>query len=174
MSLAIPLTPCECRLRSFARSLKHRPGTTFRLLVISWMLWRQKSSESEAWLALLQGYAWPGNVRELRNTLESVIVMSTRETIDAVDFPPPIREAASALPLPPLIPMGTPLAEIEIEVIRQTLGRTGGNRTEASKILGVSTWTLQRRVKEHDSLAPSTPDLKRDSLFAYSTVLLPT
>jgi DNA-binding NtrC family response regulator len=103
-----------------------------------------------AGLALLQGYDWPGNIRELRNTLESVIVMSTREVIDAVDFPPPIREAASTPPLQALIAMGTPLAEIEREVIRQTLESTGGNRTEASKILGVSTRTLQRRIKEYD------------------------
>ena len=52
-------------------------------------------------------------------------------------------------PLQALIAMGMPMAEIEKEVIRQTLLRTGGNRSEASKILGISTRTLQRRIKEH-------------------------
>lgn len=101
-------------------------------------------------LELLQGYDWPGNVRQLRNMLESVIVMSTRETIDVMDFPAPIRESASAPPLQTLIDLGMPMADIEKEVIRQTLLRTGGNRTEASRILGLSTRTLQRRIKEHD------------------------
>ncbi len=103
-------------------------------------------------LARLQGYDWPGNVRQLRNVLESVIVMSTREIIDVVDFPEPIREANSAPPLQSLIAMGMPMADIEKEVIRQTLQRTGGNRSEASKILGISTRTLQRRIKQHNLL----------------------
>lgn len=103
-------------------------------------------------LARLQSYGWPGNVRQLRNVLESVIVMSTREIIDVVDFPEPIREASSAPPLQALIAMGMPMAEIEKEVIRQTLQRTRGNRSEASKILGISTRTLQRRIKDHNLL----------------------
>ena len=101
-------------------------------------------------LARLQGYDWPGNVRQLRNTLESVIIMSARETIDLVDFPEPFRETRSAPPLVSLIATGMPMAEIEKEVIRQTLMRTNGNRSEASKILGISTRTLQRRIKEHN------------------------
>jgi two-component system response regulator HydG len=96
----------------------------------------------------LQSYDWPGNVRELRNMLESIIVMSTRELIDVSDLVPPVREADSSLPIQSLIDRGMPLAEIEKEVIRQTLQRTGGNRTEASRILGISTRTLQRRLKE--------------------------
>ncbi|HON65488.1 MAG TPA: sigma-54 dependent transcriptional regulator [Phycisphaerae bacterium] len=103
-------------------------------------------------LARLQSYDWPGNVRQLRNVLESVIVMSTRDVIEAVDFPEPIREASSTPPLQALIAMGMPMCEIEKEVIRQTLQRTGGNRSEASKILGISTRTLQRRIKEHNLL----------------------
>jgi DNA-binding NtrC family response regulator len=103
-------------------------------------------------LARLQSYEWPGNVRQLRNVLESVIVMSTRDVIEVVDFPEPIREAPSAPPLQSLIAMGMPMAEIEKEVIRQTLLRTGGNRSEASKILGISTRTLQRRIKQHNLL----------------------
>jgi DNA-binding NtrC family response regulator len=103
-------------------------------------------------LARLQAHDWPGNVRQLRNMLESVIVMSTREIIDIVDFPEPIRQADSAPPLQALIAMGMPMAQIEKEVIRQTLIRTGGNRSEASKILGISTRTLQRRIKEHSLL----------------------
>ncbi len=111
---------------------------------------RQVHDISPEALARLQSYDWPGNVRQLRNTLESVIVMSHREVIDIVDFADPIREAHSSPPLQALIAMGMPMADIEKEVIRQTLIRTGGNRSEASKILGISTRTLQRRIKEHN------------------------
>jgi DNA-binding NtrC family response regulator len=104
-------------------------------------------------MARLQSFDWPGNVRQLRNVLESVIVMSTREIIDIVDFPEPIRESDSTPSLQTLIAMGMPMSEIEKEVIRQTLQRTGGNRSEASKILGISTRTLQRRIKQQNLLA---------------------
>jgi len=95
----------------------------------------------------LQSYDWPGNVRELRNTLESFIVMSMRDVIDVEDLAPPIRDSDSSPPLQSLIERGMTMAEIEEEVIRQTLQRTRGNRTEASRILGISTRTLQRRLK---------------------------
>ena len=100
-------------------------------------------------LALLQGYEWPGNVRQLRNVLESVVVMSTRETVDVVDLPEPVRKADSAPPLQALISAGMPLADIEREAIRQTLERTGSDRGQASKILGVSIRTLQRRITKY-------------------------
>lgn len=96
----------------------------------------------------LQSYDWPGNVRELRNTLESLIVMSTREVLDVSDLAPPLRDSDASPPFESLIERGMTMAEIEREVIRQTLQRTRGNRTEASRILGISTRTLQRRLKD--------------------------
>lgn len=101
-------------------------------------------------LTLLQGYDWPGNVRELRNVLESAMVMSARDVLDVTDFPDPIRQTPSAPPLQALMDRDMTMAEIEREVIRQTLARTQGNRTEASRILGLSTRTLQRRIKEYN------------------------
>lgn len=101
-------------------------------------------------LARLQNYDWPGNVRQLRNTLESVIVLSTRETIDVADLPEPLKEVSGGPTLQSLISAGTSLPEIEREVIRQTLERTGGNRIETAAILGISARTLQRRIKEYN------------------------
>jgi DNA-binding NtrC family response regulator len=99
----------------------------------------------------LQSYHWPGNVRQLRNVLESVIVMSTRETIDVVDLPEPIRAFSNSSPtLQSLISTGTSLIEIEKEVIYHALERTKGNRKEAGKLLGISSRTVQRRIKEYD------------------------
>jgi DNA-binding NtrC family response regulator len=101
-------------------------------------------------LVQLQSYDWPGNVRQLRNVLESIIVMSSRETIDVADLPEPIREKEATPPLQTLLEKDLPLAEIEKEAIRRALARTGGNRSEASKLLGISARTLQRRIKEYE------------------------
>jgi DNA-binding NtrC family response regulator len=96
---------------------------------------------------LLLAYNWPGNVRELRNTLEGIIVVSTRERIEASDLPEQLRQGASAQAI---IRRGMTMTEIEKEAIRRTLEQTGGRRTEAAKVLGLSVRTLQRKIKEYN------------------------
>jgi two-component system response regulator HydG len=98
----------------------------------------------------LQRYEWPGNVRQLRNVLEGMIIMTPEDHIDIEHLPEPVRETSGAASLESVISACMPLAAIEREVICRTLERTGGNRTETSKILGVSSRTLQRRIKEYD------------------------
>ena len=86
-------------------------------------------------LAALETYDWPGNVRELRNTLEGIIVLSTRETVELSDLPPYINQ----LPAPQLaIQPGMTMAEIEKEAIRRTLEQTSGHRAKTANILGLS------------------------------------
>jgi transcriptional regulator with PAS, ATPase and Fis domain len=100
---------------------------------------------SEA-LAALKAYDWPGNVRELRNTLEGIIVLSVRETIELADLPPHI----SRIPAPQLaIQTGMTMAEIEKEAIRRTLEQTSGHRAKTARILGLSVRTLHRKIKEY-------------------------
>ncbi len=101
-------------------------------------------------MALLKGYDWPGNVRELRNLLEGIIVMSTREVIDVDDLPEGIRGATPERSFVPDVRRGMTMEEIEKEAIRQALEVTDGSRTEASKLLGISTRTLQRKVQRYD------------------------
>lgn len=97
-------------------------------------------------LAALKAYDWPGNVRELRNTLEGVIVVSVRDTIELADLPAYI----SQLPTPQLATQpGMTLAQIEEEVIRRTLEQTGGRRAKTANILGLSVRTLHRKIKEY-------------------------
>lgn len=97
-------------------------------------------------LDLLLAYDWPGNVRELRNTLEGIIVLSTRPQIEVADLPEALRQGASAQAV---IRRGMTMAEIEKEAIRRALEQSGGRRTEASKILGISVRTLQRKIHEY-------------------------
>jgi transcriptional regulator with PAS, ATPase and Fis domain len=98
-------------------------------------------------LDLLLAYNWPGNIRELRNTLEGIIVVSTRERIEVSDLPEQLRQGATAQAV---IRRGMTMADIEKEAIRRALEQTGGRRTEAAKILDLSVRTLQRKIKEYE------------------------
>lgn len=97
-------------------------------------------------LAALKAYDWPGNVRELRNTLEGIIVLSVRDTIELADLPPYI----SQLPSPQLaIQPGMTMVEIEKEAIRRTLEQTNGHRAKTANMLGLSVRTLHRKIREY-------------------------
>jgi DNA-binding NtrC family response regulator/pSer/pThr/pTyr-binding forkhead associated (FHA) protein len=93
-------------------------------------------------LARLQAYAWPGNVRQLRAVLESAVVMSESNTLDAADLPLP---AATSAQQPPTLN----LEELEAWAIRQALRQTGGNITQAAKLLGVVRDTLASKMKKY-------------------------
>jgi DNA-binding NtrC family response regulator len=95
---------------------------------------------------LLEGYAWPGNVRELRNCLESLVILSGKPTIEAIDLPPYLQSPPTTDEL--TIRVGTPLAAVEREVIRHTLARAR-TKTEAARLLRIGRRTLQRKLKAY-------------------------
>ena len=91
-------------------------------------------------------YSWPGNVRELENIVERTVIMSRNDTITLEDLPPGIaapREEGVRTPSP------TSLRDVERETILKTLHQTGGNRTHAAQILGITRKTLQNKIKEY-------------------------
>ena len=96
----------------------------------------------------LMNYDWPGNVRELKNTIESMVVMATSDRIELSDLPANIRGAQNSQP-PPFSHSGMSMEEIEKEVIRKTLEDTGGNKTKASRILGIGLRTLHRKIQKY-------------------------
>ncbi len=100
----------------------------------------------------LEAYHWPGNVRQLRNAIESAIVINKASVLDAGSLSSAIRPAAGRPAAAPAFeaPTGMTLAEIEREVLRQTLARTQANRTLTADQLGLSRRTIQRKIKEHD------------------------
>jgi DNA-binding NtrC family response regulator len=104
-------------------------------------------------LEALSAYAWPGNVRELKNLLESLLVSVPGEVVRVQDLPSPIQGAELAAPesMP-----GMTLAEMERELIRRTLGHTGGNRTHSALLLGIGVRTLQRKIRTYSIEIPST------------------
>jgi two-component system response regulator PilR (NtrC family) len=106
-------------------------------------------------LRALEGYAFPGNVRELENVIERAVALATGPTIGLGDLPREISGAA-AQPTPALV--GLPeegcnleeiLGEVERRMILQALDKSGGVRTQAARLLGVTLRSLRYRLQKH-------------------------
>jgi DNA-binding NtrC family response regulator len=98
----------------------------------------------------LMDYSWPGNVRELENVVERAAVLCRAETLTFADLPDAV---ASATPRPPselTFAIGTPLSEVEQRMIRDTLSHTGGDKSLAAQLLGISTRTIYRKLGENE------------------------
>lgn len=94
----------------------------------------------------LQTFAWPGNVRQLRNIVERLVLTAPGNRIGTADLPPSLRSPNPATP-PTSRLGGMSLAEMERELIRQTLDRTGGSKTRTAEILGISRRTLHYKLR---------------------------
>ena len=99
---------------------------------------------------LLMRHEWPGNVRELENIVERAVIMARGEMITPMEFPENLKKLDLELKEPRInIAAGRSLKEVEKEMILRTLDETGGNRTHAADILGISRRTLQLKLKEY-------------------------
>ena len=99
-------------------------------------------------IAALQYHAWPGNVRELRNVIERAVVICSGEQIERHHFAPYPIEQRERLRNEDTItlPVGTPLEEIERQMIMRTLQKTKNNKTRAAVLLGISLKTLHNKL----------------------------
>jgi len=97
---------------------------------------------------ILQSYHWPGNVRELENTIERAAVMSHDAVIRPSDLPQSvIHSRLSDIP-GSTDPFHSNLQELEKAHILRVLQSTEGNRTRAAELLGISSTTLWRKLKQ--------------------------
>jgi DNA-binding NtrC family response regulator len=103
---------------------------------------------------MFQRHDWPGNVRELRNVIERATIVARGSAIDVQDLPP---LASGTVPSPAAgvgLAAGTTVDEAERKLIELTLEHTGGNKTRAADLLGISLKTLHNklnRMKEKTS-----------------------
>ena len=88
---------------------------------------------------------WPGNVRELENAIERAVVLCRGDAVDVDELPPHIRQGESEARILK-VPVGTPLADIEEMVIRETLALTKGDKRLAAQLLGIATRTIYRKI----------------------------
>jgi DNA-binding NtrC family response regulator len=133
-------------------------------------------------LSQLVGYAWPGNVRELENTMHRAVLFASGSEItsEAIMLPDGSRPGAAQMTsaastgtvadaIPGAAPgeadtdsattalVGRTVADVERELIIDTLRHCLGNRTHAANILGISIRTLRNKLKAYSGEGRSVP-----------------
>jgi DNA-binding NtrC family response regulator len=109
---------------------------------------RRNKRFSKEVVDLFQTLPWPGNVRQLRNIVERLVVTIPRQTIVIEDLPSALVASVSSQRNFSVRP-GMSLAQVEAELIRQTLFNVTSNRTEAAEKLGISRRALQYKIKRY-------------------------
>ncbi len=94
----------------------------------------------------LMAYPWPGNVRELINAIEYAFVTCPQGLIQPQHLPPHILAPTAREENPPQ-PGASSREELMRRQIRQALAATGGHKTKAAELLGISRVTLWKRMK---------------------------
>lgn len=132
--------------------------------------------------AAMLGYRWPGNVRELQNTIERAVILTepnrpvssaalglssgqigagesllTAAPFDFEQAEPIAMAMATPASAPDSSVVVRPIAEMEKQAIKAALQQTGGNRTKAADLLGISIRTLRNKLQEYR--AEGDPDL---------------
>ncbi len=123
---------------------------------------------TEALLGRLTAYRWPGNVRELRNTIERATILAGTGLLGLEHLPPGFGETATMSVVRAAeqggtsltvhgddnavhVKVGTTVDEAEKQLILRTLLSTQHNKTKAAEILGISSKTLQNKLKEYNA-----------------------
>ena len=103
-------------------------------------------------MAFLERYPWPGNVREMENVVARLKVLKPEGDFQLADLPQEIR---GAQPLPAIpqnaatgVDLYAALGELEDRLIREALERSGGNRNQAAKSLGLNRTTLVEKLRK--------------------------
>ena len=97
-------------------------------------------------MAALEAHAWPGNVRELEHALEYGVAVAGGEVLDVGHLPPSVPADALASG-PPQLPASARRQGPDRARIVAALTETGGNRSRAAAVLGVSRVTLWKWIK---------------------------
>ncbi|MHB1413077.1 MAG: sigma-54-dependent transcriptional regulator [Thermoleophilia bacterium] len=99
-------------------------------------------------LDVLRRYSYPGNVRELENIIERAVILEKGLYITAESLPQSLLMFQIETTLEP--DKVKSLAEINKEYVHSVLEMFGGNKSEASRVLGVSRTSLWRMLKEEE------------------------
>jgi len=121
---------------------------------------RPLSADAKRQLTLAR---WPGNVRELENTIHRAVLMASGDEIGADAIlspdglrldqakPPAVAHAALAAEAVTRSLVGRTVADVERDLILETLKHCLGNRTHAANILGISIRTLRNKLNEYSA-----------------------
>jgi len=102
-------------------------------------------------LAILQGYHWPGNVRELYNAVEWITINCKEGEIRPEHLPGHLRGVSEPTrkEAPSLLAFGLSVEELEKAMLQEALQKTGGNVSEASRLLKITRNTLRYRMTKY-------------------------
>ncbi|HEV7890192.1 MAG TPA: sigma-54 dependent transcriptional regulator [Pyrinomonadaceae bacterium] len=104
---------------------------------------------SAAAVEALQSHTWPGNVRELRNVIERAVIICSGEAVERHHLAPyPLEQRKHARSEDTvMLPVGTPIEEVERRMILRTLQKTENNKTRAAELLQISLKTLHNKLR---------------------------
>jgi DNA-binding NtrC family response regulator len=101
-------------------------------------------------MSRLTAHAWPGNVRELQNVIERAFALSGADTITREDLPPSIAPPAGAAADADAEGAEVPtLGDAERRLIAAALRKSGGNKNEAARLLGIDRQRLYRKIEKY-------------------------
>ena len=106
---------------------------------------------SPAAMQILTAHYWPGNVRELQNVIERACALAQGGDLQPSDIQldtPRNRSTASGPGADRFLPDGMTLDQWEDEMIRESLKRAGGNKSQAARLLGLSRNALRYRLSK--------------------------
>ena len=98
-------------------------------------------------LATIRTHPWPGNVRELQNAVRGAFIMAEQQ----IDLDYSAVEGHDVERNCLRLPIGTPLAQVERQLIYATLDLCDGNKRQCAERLGISLKTLYNRLSEYQS-----------------------
>jgi DNA-binding NtrC family response regulator len=99
-------------------------------------------------MQLLVNYHWPGNVRELQNIIERACALAKGTVLKVDDIHLDVRPARAVNGAGNFLPEGMTLEQWEDEMIRESLRRANGNKSQAARLLGLSRNALRYRLSK--------------------------
>jgi transcriptional regulator with PAS, ATPase and Fis domain len=120
-------------------------------LVASYLTRRGYAADvvSQPALDLLAEHDFPGNVRELQNVIEFGLILSHGKAVLPEHIAERLAPQAGDATRPQIPDAGVSLEEVERGYLAEVLKKTGGNRSQAARLLGISRATLLYRIKRH-------------------------
>jgi DNA-binding NtrC family response regulator len=107
---------------------------------------RKALTISDKVMKALENYSWPGNVRELRNVVERAVILATGDKITLKEIPEELLSFKRAT-----ANINNPLKtfrELEMEALKDALQACKGNKSKASRLLGISRKAMYKRLRD--------------------------
>jgi DNA-binding NtrC family response regulator len=102
---------------------------------------------SDEVMEIFQRYHWPGNVRQLKNVIERAVVLAKGDKITLKELPPEYIGNKRQKTMHSSI---MTLKELELQAMKNVLQECKGNKSEASRILGISRKAFYKKLKEQE------------------------